>query len=787
MSLLAVIQLLFLISSVHCVDDDRLTINRLGYGVFFERIGEVTDSGGMIYNPVTWSIIQPEFTTPQVPLLNCSVTTYDDLDLLCTTVNSLISSVNGDVYTQVNQAKKKLADTLKIIPLSNTSVLISETEDENHTARKRKKRETYPGLDSVLNSPDTELPEWITGGTDKSSNLEYLIPGRLAGELFTNIFNMPSSSTIKNTEGNLRALGGAIYTNTQSINNLGTQLQYVIQLADARMDQLENMGTIIVQKMATLNDYMVDFQREFYAGISEIGDSIVRMDEFKSIIVSDLYPELHRAKQTANLIDDLVDRWTFGIINLTSGYISQYLVSEEMIKNALDYIKSTTLTLPTFSAYRLMSQDPAFYYKLNKISYARAENKLLLTMEVPLFIPTKKMTLYRISDFPMPVTAGLEGDDIEGKHGYTSILDLPSFIAVSENLESYIELTDSQYLACDGEVKGIQNCGNNVGVPRLTTAEHKSCAYSIFSDTPQDVKRYCQTAFTKDIPQGSARQLSSDSSFLIQGGGDTKYWTMTCPSSSAQPHTKIEPCSLCRIKVDCGCSLFGTNFRIPTHISGCEEFISGVPSTTKIYQRNIATLREFVSDLDLQQVSSFETSINQMWPSIDLPVIEYTVPDQLDNYIELSNEQGVDFARGAELIKQNLTIYKDRVDEALVTARNFTDQEVNRAGTILGALEELFNGVFGGEIWQVLSAVFSPLGISLLGFIIGLFLFVPALLWDIQEYREKKQERDYERELLMEIGKVNVNSLKINYGFWPKTTTMLPARVKEVDGVYFAV
>ena len=776
------------------VDDDRLTINRLGYGVFFERNGEITDSGGMIYHPVTWSLIMPNFTTPNIDLLNCDETPSEDLDVLCDTVNNLIGSVNAETYTKINSAKKRLEETINLIPLSHASVLISENENEGvseHSSsfsregwvqrrKRRKRREVDPGFDDVLEPPDLEVPEWITGGdSEVSSNLEYLIPGRLAGELFTNLFNMPSSSTIKNTESNLRSLGGAIYTNVASLDNLGRQLQYVIQLTDKRMDALESMTAVTYEKLRSVNRYITEFQSEFYNGLNNISMSLIMMNNFKSTIISYLYPQIYQAKLLAKSVDDIVDRWTFGIINLTSGFISEYLVSEEMIKNALNYIKTYSLTLPNFSSYRLMSQEPAFYYRLKKMSYARTENKILITMDVPLYRAQKRMTLYRVTSFPMPVKAGLEGDDIEGKHGFTQILDLPAFLAVSENLESYVELTEAQYLACDSEVKGIQNCGNSVGVPKLTTATHKSCSYSIFSDTPEDVKKYCVTAFTKTVPQGSARQLSSDSSFLIQGGGDTRYWTMTCPASSVRPQTKIPPCSLCRLKVGCGCSVFGTNFRIPTHISGCDEVFDDVSAVTTIYQRNVATLSEFVTDLDLQEIRSYETSINQMFPAFDVPIINFTVPDMVDNFIEVSREYGLDFAKGAQLVKENQVIFHDRAEEALAAAMDFSDQEVDRAGSVLGALQELFEGVFGGEVWQLLAFIFGPLGMSIIGFALAIIMFLPEVIYDIQDYRENKREEREEYKLLTNAFEIDLNSLEgTNYGFLPKITTMLPTRVE---------
>lgn len=792
------ILVLSLIVLVATQDDDRLTINRLGYGVFYERIGEISDAGGMIYHPVTWSLIIPEFVTPHMDLIPCNETNNVEIIQLCESVNSLIATVNDYAYTTVNSAKEKLKTAVDIVPESDAHILISQPgnsslleDEEGASARKKRstrrtKREvpTFEDIEippDVINPPtDENVPDWIKDDNeDVQSNLEYLIPGRFAGEVFTNLFNMPSSRTIKNTERNLKSLGNAVFTNKESIVNLGKQLGYIMQLTDKRLDTITMLGTIVKNRLSTVREYIRQFQLSFYGELNKANEDLIFLNNFKTQVISVIYPELNRVKMIASLIDTLADMWTFGIINLTSGFISEYIITQDMIKDALESIKTDKLTLAGFRTYKLMSQTPAFYYKLPRISYAKTLNKLLVTIEVPLYKPNKKLTLYRVNAFPLPVTAGLEGDTPEAVHGYTYIVDLPAFLAVSENLESYIELTEAQYLACEGAVKGVQNCGNSVGVPRMTVGKEKSCAYAIFSDSPLAVKKYCQTAFTKDIPQGSARQLSSDSSFLIQSGGSDLYWSMTCPASPTKPYSKIKPCSLCRLKIGCGCSLIGPNFRIPTHISGCDYTFEDLPTTTKIYQRNVATITEFVSDIDLQEVRSYAEKVDELWPEIKMPVINYTVPDHLDNYVEVSRKYAQEFAKGAALIQKNLTLFKDKQDAALVEVRNYTDQEVDRAGSVLGALESLFTTIFGGETWALLTVIFGPIGLSFIALFISLLVAVPTIIQDIQAYREKKSDREEEAQLLKEA--LKDVKLENNYSFWPRATTSVPASVVSVD------
>lgn len=61
----------FLVIICNGLIDDRLTINRMGYGIMFDKIGELADSGGITYYTHTWSLIIPNHTIPSVDEIDC--------------------------------------------------------------------------------------------------------------------------------------------------------------------------------------------------------------------------------------------------------------------------------------------------------------------------------------------------------------------------------------------------------------------------------------------------------------------------------------------------------------------------------------------------------------------------------------------------------------------------------------------------------------------------------------------------------------------------------------------
>lgn len=189
---------------IHCngLIDDRLTVNRMGYGIMFDKIGELADSGGITYYTQTWSLIIPNYTVPSVEFINCTGL-IPELQVLCNTVNNLIRTVNLDVYKTITTAKIRLSKGLEVVPLANITKLLNSDQIEPRSRRKRKKRSvSFSTTLPPLNTAPPPIPDWLKEDSEQN-NFEYFIPGRAAGELFTNIFNMPGSSQIKNAVRNL--------------------------------------------------------------------------------------------------------------------------------------------------------------------------------------------------------------------------------------------------------------------------------------------------------------------------------------------------------------------------------------------------------------------------------------------------------------------------------------------------------------------------------------------------------------------------------------------------------
>lgn len=394
-------------------------------------------------------------------------------------------------------------------------------------------------------------------------------------------------------------MGQAIYINSLATQDLHGQMAGIMQLSDFRQDAIEEMGTNLMEQINMTREGMSVLATTFGTAYQNISFRLDMLSLFKSKVAAELYPQLFRIKMLARDIDFLTDSWTRGVIDLTSGFIPPNIITEKMLLAVLNTIQNVVLKRPAFGNFNLLSRLPAFYYKAqNLIAYSRTELKLILTLSIPLYQDSGRYTLYNIYSFPIPFTMGTTQDDSKGQ--YTQIVDLPPFIAVDKNTESYIELTQAQFLSCVGGVKEILSCGNGVGVPKRKNLIEMSCAFSLFIDEVKPIKKFCNIVHLNSYQQGYARQLASDSSFLISNGDFSEnFWTINCPSSYVNSITKVKPCNLCRMEILCGCSLSADHFKLNPRLSGCEiGALQNQIKTTKIYTRNANLVTEFVTDED---------------------------------------------------------------------------------------------------------------------------------------------------------------------------------------------
>ena len=361
------------------------------------------------------------------------------------------------------------------------------------------------------------------------------------------------------------------------------------------------------------------------------------------------------------------------------------------------------------------------------------------------------MPVYRIDAYPVPATAGtIQSHPPNGALGFTMLKNLPAFIAVNSNLETYIELSERLFFSCRG-YPDVRVC--SAGMPSLKKRRsgNISCAFALFIEDREQILEKCDFRYISTEewkPYGSAVQLIADSTFLVHASqhdpkGDR--WGLACPQSRKNMQPPVHVCDMCRISIPCRCSLSSKDFYLPARSTGCDITESNETNrVTYMHHLNTAMIQSLFPKSDQAKYMSYRSFAQLTNPPFRQPQIDFQVPDNVKNYISTADKFSANLKKTLQRERKNLKSYAFKVDAALNKSLDFSDQTVDRAGDLSKAFSDLFGVIFGGDIRRFLVTVFSPLGFLSVAFILSTFQFLPAVTTDIHVWtRSVKAKQTY--------------------------------------------
>lgn len=716
------------------IHDDRLTQQRPSYGVNFDKVGELMDSVGTTFYEHTWVIYVPKLVPPALKPFPCE--TLIHWKSQCRAANRLIFATNALMYETYESARYRLKRALAMIPEE-----YNNSTKTNSGASDRKKRDT--AYEPIIGT----VPPWLKpSAMDKIYDAN---PINTVGQVFADIFHMPGPKAIRNVKGHLRDVGVAMYANRESLVTFNNRLSSVMLTMDSRAKSLQNQGTAVVERLDFVRENinrMHSSAGNFHNNITRRMDLIVQLME---LLVTDMEPQLMRYQLAAARVRRLTDDWERGIMRLHEGYLPSTLIGEPLLEEVIRRVNTDVLTQAKYSDFALVSTAAAFYYKLKHVVYGRQNGVIHVTISMPMYRVSSRLPLYRVDVFSVPTAAGIPmkaGIDT----GYTKLLDMPGFIAVSSDLQNYMEMNTAQYLSCNGGISQIKTCGYGISALRRRSSIN-SCAYSVFVDDHAAILKRCSARYSKTPPSGSAIQLTADNTFLMHAGpSGATHWSLSCPERRHSSIQQVAICNMCRIRIPCRCSLTGDNFFIPRRMSGCVEYNSKEdPVVSTLYHRNFIAMHTFVPKTLLKSLNSYTHRRDSLYPPFKLPAITF-VQDNMTQYVAISEKYRVEFINAAALTKKKTKIYETKSGELLAKATDFTGKVTSRSTNLNAAVEHLVTGIFGGHIWAILGAIFAPMGLSFIAFCLSAVFFVPKFSRDIVRFgayisrwkHRKKQERE---------------------------------------------
>ena len=710
--------ILFFLFLYCSANDERLTKQRPGYGVNFSLCGRIMDTASITYYYHTWSILLPEFNMPEIA-------SYDELyeymppiyKPICSSMLEMLYAAGSHVYESKEKNKKMIELALEAIPL-----VTNETS--------RQKRSTQEVKSVMQNFPHVQMANAVN-----------------------NLFHIPTYKAIEDAKTRVLLLAEQRRLATSELIKLKTNLGERMIVTDKRLDELLNQQNLIHASIQHTRKNIEAFRDRFSDFHSNISQRIAYQNSFVDYILSTFLPLVSSIRSLSEQYNLLGESWIHDLESLVQGYAGPFLLTRDMLKFVIEHIQSKILRNPLYESLKLVSNDPLYYYQLQgAVSVSRTDRFLLLTIGIPLYNYFSEIPLYRIHSFPVPVAAGLSYDPnvVIDKEGYTEILDLPEYIAVSDDKQRFIELSENEKISSCTGVGRILFCSGLKNVVHLMYST--TCAFAIFMDNHADVKKHCQVVYSKTAPLGSAVQLQSDNSFLIHGGSDlSRKWMINCPEKAIGTDSQVSACNMCKISIPCLCSLTASQFIISKRITGC-SFGDTNSSIVLYYHRNMFTMSEMLNRSDYEKIHSYTTSINKRYPPIEIVPLQLVDSFNQSNWAEKSKQSQIDYMAALGLQKKNVLTYMDKASEAARLAQDFSDQRIREPLDLLEALKHAITGVgswifgfiFGDTFVNIVTLICSLLGIGLISFILSLLQFCPICIRKVKWWRAEKRVEQME-------------------------------------------
>ena len=704
--------------------DYRRTVIKPGFGVNFERVGHIITAGGITQYQKTWVIKIPTFAYEEMPLFNCTDAT--DWRSRCTSINELIGQYNGIMYERVSMAKRMVMAANLLIPKNAT----------------RTKRDTYD-----------DMPDWLKSNTNMRW-LDYM-PFRIKAQIWADLTHTPGARATRQLREHLRQAGRGMYWNIRGIQQLNNDISAFSVLEFNQTEQLR-------RGMEGVNHRLNQVRRSMQHAYAKIGSEDERLMariqfelDLNGKLFGDVMVEAGAYIQHAINMYQSAQMWQEGIRSVVKGYLSPYLVTVEDVKEIIQYIQTHVLSQPRYSDLCLMNSSPMFYYQLMDIAYTRDDRAIYLGISIPLYRTAGLLPVYRVDVYDVPIHSGtmrppsdiLETND-PSEESYTRIHNLPDYLVISDDQQTYLEISKAFFLTCRGKSTAYL-CGS--GTPALKKPTVKSCAFAIFTEDKAAALKACDVRFeTGDNwqPYGSAIQIAADQTFLIHRSnraGPSDTWQLQCPESAKRPQTTLTPCNLCRIEIPCSCTITANDFFLPKRYTGCMDW-DKTESTevTYAYHLNTIAVNTLYPTSAHARINSYQAKLNAKWPPFEHPNISFSRENNWNDYVELSEKYKANYTMTIERGKKEQAIFVDAADAALQRTRNFGDQVVDREGNVAKAIKDLIYGVFGDDVLNVITFVFGPMGLACMAFLLSLAVLVPNIGGTLHRmHRRRKAARQY--------------------------------------------
>jgi len=272
------------------------------------------------------------------------------------------------------------------------------------------------------------------------------------------------------------------------------------------------------------------------------------------------------------------------------------------------------------------------YYRMSDFLVTRHENRLFITLRIPITMSSSRYDFYRVEKFPVRVPDNQNMSTVltDTTFGLGVPVHMPIGYMVFQNSEQatfrhgILDLTESDIT--------------------ITPYSYKHCIMALFRDDIINVKNLCTFAVVRSQPQPMVIHLLHNRVLL----NHVQSFDLVCGTES---RLNVTACKLCEYTIPCGCALSTPQAIVPATISSC---VPHVDNTTVLHGFNLIVLQQFFASEQLG--SLLGSTLTKMEIEADLPSFK-TYEHNEQERLATDGKLACDLSKLSNLTKQDNTAF----------------------------------------------------------------------------------------------------------------------------------
>ena len=380
--------------------------------------------------------------------------------------------------------------------------------------------EQYRSLHDMVDAIHALLPYNPSNPTQRIKE-RALLP--IIGQLSKSLFGTASSEDVEILAKSVKQISETVNQELDIFKRTTGDMSSYMQKSNAQMDRLvKNVQDISLENFRFMENYTNDYN--------------VRMSYANNVTLYMIKWIFH-----SNILLNHYESYLQAVTTLSAGHLSSFLIDEETLKKALVHVQEEIQAIHT--TLQISHMETKFYYSHGTFVYMAINDTIYITLQLPLSTFDLPFHIYKVETFPMI---------LQDHEHVTQLTDLPHVIAVSQALDFYYTLSET-------EAYNIQDTNHNKIQRVYYALDNDTCVIALFTENRKQINSKCKYTIT---PYTKKQQIfhQSDYSYILL---NVQQYTLTCSNGT---YTQ-QGCTSCVITIPVTCSYWDEITYVPPALS----------------------------------------------------------------------------------------------------------------------------------------------------------------------------------------------------------------------------